>query len=114
MTIPAKLSPDGVVRVKCPKPDCDVDLRIKPKSARTAVTCASCGHKFVLEVANLEQPASLSAKGEDGHRGGDKPPRVGQLQSLHGRVNPGTWMRKNDAPVAAIVPARSKSPHRSA
>jgi hypothetical protein len=51
MNVVGKPNADGLVYIKCPKADCAAGLRIKPKSAHTTVTCANCGNKFVLDVA---------------------------------------------------------------
>jgi S1-C subfamily serine protease len=58
MNVPGHLSPDGTVQVLCPQPGCAAKLRVKPKSARTWVTCAAngCGHRFVLEVSDFKDP----------------------------------------------------------
>jgi S1-C subfamily serine protease len=52
MNITGKPSADGLVYVTCPKLDCATQLRVKPKSAKSTVTCASCGHKFALNVSD--------------------------------------------------------------
>jgi S1-C subfamily serine protease len=61
MSITGKLSADGLVYLTCPKPDCAAELRVKPKNFKTTVTCASCGHKFALEVANMDASAGPGA-----------------------------------------------------
>jgi S1-C subfamily serine protease len=60
MSISAKIKADGLVYVTCPNSDCAAGLRIKPKSAHTNVTCASCGHKFALEVEGMEASAGAA------------------------------------------------------
>jgi|SRR5947209_9484770 len=54
MSVIGTPSADGTVQVHCPRPGCSAVLRVKPKAARSWVTCASdgCGHRFVLEVAD--------------------------------------------------------------
>jgi S1-C subfamily serine protease len=53
MSITGKLTSDGFVYVACPQADCKSTLKIKPKSAKSTVTCAKCGHKFPLEVEGM-------------------------------------------------------------
>ena len=61
MTLIGKSYADGLVYVTCPDEKCKTTLRIKPKSAKTTVTCAKCGNRFPLEVSGVESPAKAPA-----------------------------------------------------
>jgi serine protease Do len=61
MNVTGKLSSDDLVYINCPKDGCGTELRIKPKSAKTTVTCAKCGEKFGLEVTNMGPEAKSPA-----------------------------------------------------
>jgi S1-C subfamily serine protease len=71
MSVIGTPSADGTVQVHCPRPGCSAALRVKPKSARTWVTCAAdgCGHRFVLEVPGLAPARDAFALKDD-----DAPP----------------------------------------
>jgi S1-C subfamily serine protease len=58
MTFATASSTDRLVLATCPNRDCAARLRIAPKSTRSNVTCANCGHRFVLDLAKRgEEPA---------------------------------------------------------
>lgn len=63
MSVTGKASADGTVQILCP--ECGVELRIKPKSDHSNVTCAQCAFRFVLDVVKSEPATSKSKSSED-------------------------------------------------
>ena len=72
MSVIGHVSADGTAQVHCPRPGCSAVLKVKPRTARTWVTCAAdgCGHRFVLDIPDLTAgpapaPPPLPAKPKD-------------------------------------------------